>query len=181
MITGIIDIFRRQACQHKAIKAFCYNRSYEIGSGKEQHPLLWLEDPITGRNQNNVFVNSVNFSILFIPDKEHTVTELQNLAFSTGLNIIERIKHDQSLPISIRPDWTYITLRDYYDDNSCGCRFSVNFTQANMQNLCLIDEQFDTDKELDETSPLSDFTLQPANKCEVFTNKFPEFNLRTTK
>lgn len=182
MINSITDIFRNQARQHKAIKAFYYNRNYELGSGKDNYPLFWLDDPITGQNRNNVFTNSVNFSILFLPDKERTVTQLQSLAFSIGLNIIERIrKQGNELGISIQPDWSYITLSDYYDDNACGCRFSVNFTQANMQNLCLIDEQFDTEKQFPEHSPLADFTVLPSANCEVFVNKFPIFDLKTRK
>jgi len=180
MVTNIVDIFRQQAREHKTIKAFYYNRNYEIGSGREKHPLLWLEDPIYGSNQNNIFVNSLNFSILLIPQKDQGVSDLQNLAFSIGLNIIERIKR-QNKEICIRPDWSFITLRDYYDNGSCGCRFSLNFTQTNMQDLCLIDEQFDIDNEFDETKIISDFNISPENNCETYTNKFPEFNLKTVK
>lgn len=176
MINNIVSLFRQQAKQHKAIKAFYHNRSYEIGSGKESYPLFWLEDPVHGKNQDNVFTNSVNFSILFLPDEARSVTELQNLAFSAGLNIIERIKSDKGNGIGIRPDWTYTTLREYYDDNACGCRFSVNFTQANMQNLCLIDEQFDPEGGFEKVEAL------PLHKgCEVFANKFPDFDLKTRK
>lgn len=181
MINSIINTFREQAREHKAIKAFYYNRNYEKGSGKDIYPLFWLEDPILGRNGNNIFTNSVNFSILFLPDKEHTIADMQNLAFSIGLNIIERIKKDRNLPISILPDWTYLTLRDYYDDNACGCRFSVNFTQLNMQNLCLIDEQFDKQGIFEENKPLNGFDVAPANNCEVYVNKFPVFDLKTRK
>ncbi|NDV69256.1 hypothetical protein [Dysgonomonas sp. 25] len=180
MITTIIDIFRRQARQHKAIRAFYYNRSYELGSGREQHPLLWLEDPIYGSNQNHVFSNSVNFAILFLPDEEHSVSELQNLAFSIGLNIIERIKQQEE-SISIRPDWSYITLCDYYDNNACGCRFSLSFTQVNMQNLCLIDEQFDENGDFEQSSALQGFAVSPASNCEVYSKQFPVFTLKTSK
>ncbi len=182
MITNILNIFRNQARQHKAIRAFYYNRNYELGSGKDTYPLLWLEDPITGRNNNNTFSNSINFSLLLIPGQENTVAELQNLAFSIGLNIIERIKKQENeLGISILPDWTYLTLSDYYDDNACGCRFSVNFTQANRQNLCLIDEQFDESKQFEENSPLKDFDISPAGNCEIFGGKFPVFDLKTRR
>lgn len=181
MITEIIDIFRKQAREHKTIKSFYYNRNYEIGSGNDKYPLFWLEDPITGKNESNIFTNSVNFAILFVPKDIQTIQELQNLAFSIGLNIIERIKANTNSPISILPNWTYLTLRNYYDDNAAGCRFSVNFTQRNMQNLCLIDEQFDNNKEFDKNEPLKDFTIDPASKCETFVNKFPVFDLKTTK
>lgn len=182
MINSIIDIFHTQARQHKALKAFYYNRNYELGSGKDHYPLLWLEDPLTGQNRGNVFSNSVNFSILLLPDKEHSTAKLQNLAFSMGLNIIERIKkHANELGVSVQPDWSYLTLSNYYDDNACGCRFSVNFTQANMQDLCLIDEQFDADKQFEETFALKSFDVSPANNCEVFTDKFPVFDLKTRR
>lgn len=178
MITTITDILRQQAREHKTIKAFCYNRNYEMGSGKEIHPLLWLEDPIYGRNCDNVFVNSVNFSVLFIPSSEKTIPELQNLACSIGLNIIERIK-TQDNGVSIRPDWTYTTLRDYYDNNTCGCRFSVNYAQVNMQDLCLIDEQFDPAGEFGTSPSLDDFDITPSS--EIYINKFPDFNLKTSR
>lgn len=180
MITNIIEIFRRQARSHKTIRSFCYNRNYELGTGHENHPLFWLEDPVYGRNQNNIFVNSVNFSILFLPSDDKTISELQDLACSIGLNIIERIKA-QDKTISIRPDWTYTTLRDYYDNNACGCRFSVNYTQVNMQDLCLIDEQFDPDGKFGPSVHLADFDIKPSPNGEVYTGKFPEFNLKTSK
>lgn len=182
MIKSIVNIFRTQARQHKTIQAFYYDRNYEMGSGRENHPLLWLEDPITGENRSNLFVNTVNFSILFIPKDKSDVLNYQNLAFSTGLNIIERIKKYQSeYHIGILPDWTYITLQDYYDNNACGCRFTVNFNQTNMQNLCLIDEQFDQDGEFPEDKALNDFDIHPSNGCEMFTDKLPVFDLRTSK
>lgn len=92
MITSIIETFRTQAREHKTIRSFLYSRSYEKGSGKDIYPLFWLEDPITGQNKDNIFRSSINFTILFIPKKTDHTKDLQNLAFSIELNIIERIK-----------------------------------------------------------------------------------------
>ncbi len=181
MIKTIIDTFRKQAREHKTIKAFYYNRNYEKGSGKEIYPLLWLEDPIAGQNVENIFRSSANFSVLFVPSANDNVEELQNMAFSIGLNIVERIKADRKSPIAIQPDWTYLLLRNYYDDDACGCRFSVNFTQRNMQNLCLIEEQFDAEKEFEVKQGLAQFAISPNNSCEVFTNKLPQFDLKIRK
>jgi hypothetical protein len=176
MFYTIVNIFRQQAREHKTIRAFYYSRNCELGAGSQSHPLFWLEDPITGRNRDNVFVNSVNFAILFLPQAlgKTPVHRLQNLAFSIGLNIIERIRHSPACGISIHPDWTYTTLRDYYDNNACGCRFSVDFTQLNMQNLCLIDAQFD---------PAKRFETQACGPdcCEVFARKLPDFDIKTAK
>lgn len=181
MINTIINLFRTQAREHKTIKAFYYSRTYNLGSGKDNYPLFWLECPINGRNQNNIFTNSVNFSILFVPAEKDSINDLQNLAFSIGLNILERIKKHNPDIVTISPDWTYTTLRDYYDDKTAGCRFSVNMTQRNMQNLCLIDEQFDENGEFSDNKTLKDFAITPVNNCEIFTNKFPVFDLKTSK
>lgn len=181
MIKTIINTFRQQAREHKTIKAFYYNRNYEKGSGKDIYPLFWLEDPLIGHNQNNIFRSSANFTILFVPTQKDSIEELQNMAFSIGLNILERIKADRSAQIAIEPNWSYLTLQNYYDDDACGCRFSVNFTQRNMQNLCLIDEQFDANKEFEVKRGLKQFDVSPSNSCEVFTNKLPDFNLKTRK
>lgn len=181
MINSIVNTFREQARCHKAIKAFYYNRNYETGSGNEVHPLFWLEDPITGTNQGNIFTGSANFSILFIPQHENDVLKLQNLAFSIGLNILERIKQDKNSPINILPSWSYITLRNYYDNDTCGCRFSIDFNQLNMQNLCLIDEQFDSGKQFETTSTFQHFDLHSSTSSEVFEGKLPVFDLETVK
>lgn len=181
MIDSIIDLFRTQAREHKSIKSFYYNRNYELGSGNEQHPLFWLEDPLMGRNQDNTFVSTVNFSILFIPTLDLDIEPLQNLAFSAGLNIIERIKLNERDKVSVLPSWSFITLRDYYDNNSCGCRFTVDLLQRNMQNLCLIEDQFDVLKQLSDSSILPSFEVSVAQNCETFVNKLPVFDLKTSK
>lgn len=178
MINSIIQLLRKQAREHKALRAFYYKRNYELGAGNDLHPLFWLEDPISGRNQQHVFTNKVNFSILFIPKNEEEVLRFQNLAFSVGLNILERIKADTHSVVTVLPTWTYLTLRDYYDNNACGCRFSVDFVQRNMQDLCLIEEQFDTNKEFDDTSTLLDFEVKGS---EVFEGKLPVFDLKISK
>lgn len=179
MIQQIINVFYRQAKEHKAIKGFQYDRVYNMGSGNDRYPLLWLEDPINGDWQTNIFQNSVNFSILILP-KDNNEPYLQNSAFSFGLNILERIKGDADSPINI-VSWNYTTLRNYYDDNACGCRFSVVFNMRNMQNLCLLDEQFDKDKEFENEDLLPTFDMSPANNCEIFTDKLPVFDLKTTR
>lgn len=181
MINSIIEMFRRQAREHKTICSFYYNRNYEMGSGNEAHPLFWLEDPLAGRNSGNTFTNTVNFSVLFIPKDDAEVANLQNMAFSIGLNILERIKYDDTVPISVLPSWSYLTLRNYYDNNACGCRFTVELVQRNMQNLCLIEEQFDSKNEFATSKPLNHFELKTSDTCETFVNKLPVFDLKTSK
>lgn len=182
MINSIIEMFRRQAREHKTIRSFYYNRNYEMGSGNEAHPLFWLEDPLTGRNNANTFTNTVNFSVLFVPKDDAGVANLQNMAFSIGLNILERIKYDDTVPVSVLPSWSYLTLRNYYDNNACGCRFTVELVQRNMQNLCLIEEQFDGENEFEASKSLTYFDVKTTSgSVETFANKLPVFDLKTSK
>ncbi len=180
MITAIIKSFRDQAQEHKAIRAFYYGRNFEKGSGKDIYPLFWLEDPLYGHNGNNIFINTVNFSILFLTAAGKTAAELQNLSFSTGLNIIERIKAQKGL-IGIQPGWTFTSLRDYYDDSAAGCRFSVNISIRNMQDLCLIDEQFETPGKFADMAKQENSGILPDGNNKVYTSGLPVFDLKTRK
>lgn len=198
MVNKIVYIFQRLAEQHKLIKSFYYNRTYEIGSGNEKHPLIWLEDPIyiniTGEN-NNVVEIDVNFSVLLIPDADMGFKDCQDLAFSTGHNIIEYIKKYKPLKIEVKKgSESALTLQHYYDNNTAGARFSVTLQNVNPANICLLDEHFDAgafncdfnddyfkycnDKEEDK---INDFDITPANNCTTFVNKLPDFNIPTSR
>jgi hypothetical protein len=177
MIQSIISVFEEQARQHKIIRSFHYHRNYAMGGGNEIHPLFWLEDPVSGRNQNNTFVNSANFSILFIPKRDAQVPGLQNLAFSVGLNMLEHIRQDKDSPLGLLPDWTYMTLRDYYDNNACGCRFSTDFTHRNTQNRCLLEAPFDKDKTFDGNALFKNFDLNSNENSNTTAAQLPEFDL----
>lgn len=181
MITSIVDLFRNLTKQHKLLKSFYYNTTNELGSGNEPHPLLWLEMPIYGTNtgtNGSVFNVSVNFSILLIPKDNITPLDCQNLAFSCGLNIIEKIKQDKDCDFTIKPDWSFITLSEYYDNSVYGARFSCNLITKNIANLCLLPEQFDDNKQLEEETTIPDFEITVTeNGCETFTNKLPDFDI----
>lgn len=86
---------------------------------------------------------------------------------------------DANVPVTVLPTWTYLTLRNYYDNNACGCRFSVDLVQRNMQDLCLIEEQFDSEKEFQSGNILSNFKIVGTN--ETFMDKLPVFDLKTSK
>lgn len=180
MVNFIVDLFKNEARMHKSIKSFHYDRNYELGAGHENHPVFWLEDPIIGRNKQNVFECTVNFSILLIPKYAGDELKYQDLSFSIGLNILERLKQ-QDNEVSILPSWDFITLREYYDNNACGCRFSVNMVIRNMQDLCLIEEQFDKSKQFEKKSSLSEFQINKIYGNEVFNDKLPVFDIKTSK
>jgi hypothetical protein len=140
-----------------------------------------LEEPLFGKNggqSGSIITNQCNFSILLIPKQGDKIIKMESLAFSAGLNIIESIKQDKECGFYIQPDWSYISLVDYYDDNACGCRFSLNLVSKNMENLCFLDEHFNPDKEFDKSVGINDFDVNPETGCEIFTNKSLKFDLR---
>lgn len=181
MINTIINTFKDLARKHKLIKSFYYDKTYELGEGNELHPMFWLEEPIyatnTGNNGQGFYV-TVSFSILLIPNEDRNEQRCQELALSAGLNIIEKIKRDEDSPVTVKPDWSWVTVSDYYDNNASGIRFTVNMFIPNISNWCVLDEQFDDDKEFEVKEPLNDFDVNPNSKCEVFTNKPLDFDLK---
>jgi hypothetical protein len=184
MLEQIYKLFRERARRHLLIKSFHYTRTYNLGSGKDFYPAFVLEQDLYGKNggQNgNYITNTCNFSILIVPKKNERVIWLQSLAFSAGLNIIESIKQDKECEFYIQPDWSYISLVDYYDDNAVGCRFSLNIISKNLEDLCFLPEHFNDNKDFEKSIGINDFDINPQNGCEIYTNKPLKFNLPTKK
>jgi hypothetical protein len=50
-----------------------------------------------------------------------------------------------------------------------------------MENLCLLPEHFDPDKEFEKHIGINEFQLNPESKCETYTTKPLQFNLPTRK
>lgn len=181
MLSTIINTFKELAKKHKLIQSFYYDKNYELGEGNELHPMFWLEEPIYGANNGKNgegFYVTVSFCILLIPNEDRNEQRCQELALSCGLNIIEKLKRNEDSEVTVKNDWTWVTLSDYYDNNSSGCRFTVNLYIPSIANWCLLDEQFDDDKEFEIKEPLNDFNVNANSKCEVFTNKPLDFNLK---
>ena len=180
---GTVDTFRELARHHIALNAFYYGRAYEKGFGEELHPLLWLDDPITGRSagpNNNAISVTVNFDVLGLPKdskNDKDVERIQDAAMYTALSLLEKIGEDPFAALSVA-GWTWITLRDYYDNNAAGVRFTVELTAANPAALC--DNPFDPDKDFSTGRTLPDFNVDHASGCEVFNDGkvFPDFTLR---
>ncbi|WP_163320070.1 hypothetical protein [Dysgonomonas sp. 520] len=182
MIDKVVNIFKDEARQHKLIKSFFYNPVYEIGNGNEPHPVFWLESPIYLRNIGNIGQGieiDLNFTIQILPSKETDEVKCETLAFSTGLNIIEHIKQNNLL--EIKPNWTALTLRKYYDNSAVAVRFSLTVVHPNITNLCLLNEHFDTDKQFEVKELINDFDVNPASNCTTFVNKLPDFSIPTTR
>lgn len=164
MIKTIIDLFYNLARQHKGLESFFYNRTYEIGSGNDRYPLLWLEDPIYVTNHGKYFSSNINFSVLYVPNHNEDPAIYQNKAFKVGLSVIEKIKTDSNR-IAVE-DWDATTLRKYYDDNSSGCRFSLRLQLPNSIDLCELENDFDKDKELTHSNYLPEIDLDnPDQNC----------------
>lgn len=173
----IVNFIYELAKQHKSINGFIYGKSYEKGAANEAHPLIWLDDPIHGQIKDNVLTCSVNIDILGIPDNNEQVLEVQTAAFNTGLSIAEKIKQTRKETGFGIGEYNFLTLRDYYDNNAAGCRFTFTITFANPVNRCA--EDFDPSKELPKVEALPDFNVENPNGCAVFSDKtgLPSFKI----
>lgn len=173
----VVNLFYELAREHRRINGFFYGKSYEKGAANEAHPLLWLDDPIYGQRVGATIVYTCNVDILGIPQDEADVLRIQSSAFDVGLSVAERIT--QTYPATgFRLDgFSFTSLRDYYDNNAAGYRFTFSVIQANPVDRC--SEDFDPDKRFPSAEALPDFAVDNPDGCAIFSEKpgLPDFKL----
>lgn len=173
----IVDLFYNLAREHKKIKAFFYGRTYEKGTGNEMHPLLWLDDPLYGVSNNQTLQYTCNVDILGIPENDSDVLNVQDSALSVGLTIAEKIKTSYTKTGFTINSLSFVTLRNYYDNNAAGIRFTYTVNQANPVDRC--NDDFDPDKQFTKPSDLPDFKTDHPEGCAIFSDKPGLPNFRT--
>lgn len=172
----IVNFYYELARQNKRVNGFIYNAAYNKGIGHEAHPLVWLDDPITGRQadaQGAVQEWTVNMDVLGIPKNEAQVEAVQSEMFSIGLSIIEKARQVRkqfvrSFAIS---SYTFVSLRNYYDNDAAGFRFTMTVTAPNPVNICADD--YDPDKQLLNPDGLPDFSTDNPSGCAIFSSSMP--------
>lgn len=174
----IVDFIYNLAREHKRIKGFAYGRTYEKGAGNDFYPLVWLDDPITGVSEgDNMIRYTLNIDVLGIPENDTEVLTVQDAAFSAALSIIEKIKQTRKTTQISLDSFSFISLRDYYDDNAAGHRFTVVLKQANPTDRCADD--FDPDKQFGKLSGLPSFLVNNPEGCAVFSDVATLPNFKT--
>lgn len=173
----IVNFFYELARQHKRLKGFIYGKGYEKGAANEAYPLLWLDDPVYGQSVNQAVQYTVNADILGIPKNNESVLEVQTAAFNVGLSIAERIKQTRAHTGYSLNGFSFVSLRDYYDNNAAGIRFTYTILQANPADRCADD--FDPAKEFPEAGALPDFKVDNPDGCAIFSDKsgLPDFKI----
>lgn len=174
----IVDFFYELARQHKRINGFIYGKSYEKGAANEAHPLMWLDDPVYGQSVNRAIRYTVNVDILGIPETDKEVADVQTGAFNVGLSIAERIRQTRDKSGYTIDDFSFLSLRDYYDNNAAGFRFTYTIVQANPVDRCADD--FDPDRAFPEREALPVFEVDNPDGCAIFNDKtgLPNFKIK---
>lgn len=174
----IVNLFYELARQHLHIKGFRYGKAYEKGAGSDVYPLAWLDDPLNGQSLNDATIRHiVSVDFLGIPKNDADVLAVQSAAYLAGLSFKERIRELKNETKINVEGFGYITLRNYYDDNAAGCRFTYTLVGKNPINRCT--EYFDPAKQLEVGKPLPDFNTENPNGCAVFNDKkgLPNFKI----
>jgi len=173
----IVNFFYELARQHKRINGFIYGRTYEKGAGNSVYTLAWLDDPIIGASAANTIRYTVNLDILDIPQNDADVITVQSDALDIGLSMIERIKQVRFESGFSLDNFTFLSLRDYYDDNAAGQRFTMTVIQANPVNRCA--EDFDPSKHFPTIHDLPDFLVDNPDGCAIFNDNEGLPNFKT--
>lgn len=177
----IVNIFYELARTHNKIKGFAYGPRQDQGAGNDFYPLVWVDDPLTGRNAGGerfrVLNYTVNVDFLGMPANESEVLAVQAQAYKVGLSFAERLRETRAATGFSVDGFSFVSLRRYYDDLAAGYRFTFNLIQANPVELCVDD--FDPGKTLGSINSLPDFKTDDATGCAVFSDYkgLPDFKL----
>lgn len=174
----IVNFFYELARQHKRLKGFTYNKAYRKGAGNSMYPLLWLDDPIAGQAVGDGVIRwTVNADFLGLPKDADEVPAVQAGAFDAALSLIEQIRKVRATTGVSIEGFNFLSLRDYYDDNAAGYRFTMTLNQANPVNRCL--EDFDPAKTFPAMKSLPDFNVDHPDGGAIFsdTKGLPNFKL----
>lgn len=176
----IINFLYELARQHKRINSFVYGKAYTKGAGNNVYPLFWVDDPVSGHTEGGSALTwAINMDVLGVPINETDVQAVQSAALESMLTTFEKIKdlRKQGLSVFSLGDFNFISLRNYYDDNAAGFRFSFTLIQANPVDRCADD--FDPTKQFVETNALPIFEVNAPGGCAVFNDKngLPNFKL----
>lgn len=192
IIKQIVNTFYNLSEKHKLVRSFIYDRvSKKKGTGEQLYPMVMLEDPIYLNKsqplQRQIPVQ-VNIDITMLPQafnnfnvRQLTEVECQNLCHQIALSFVSKIRQDnknifdrQGLEID---NYSFITLRNWGDDNASGIRMTLNLLVDSDIQLCDIDEHFDPDKEFNLSDLLDDIDTDDATGCVQFDYKLPKINI----
>ena len=175
----IVNFFYELARQHDQVRGFRYGKPGDKGAGRDAYPLVWVDDPILGQQTGTgaTIQYTTNVDFLGIPANESEVPAVQAAALLMGLDFVEKIRQTRSTSGFSTERFSFITLRQYYDDNAAGVRFTFAVNQANPVNRCA--ENFDPEKQFPSVQALPVFDVDAADGCAVFTDKkgLPNFTV----
>lgn len=195
IIKSIVDTFFNLSEKHKLVRSFIYGRvSKQKGTGEQLYPQVFLEDPIYIRTseplQRQIPVQ-INFDITCLPHafnnydvKQLTEEECQNVCHQIALSFISKIRQEnkditkKSYNGMKVDDYSFITLRNWGDDNASGIRCTLNLLVDSDIQLCDIDEHFDPEKVFNLGDLLNDINTDNPVSCNAtFSYKLPNIKL----
>ena len=192
IIRNIIDTFYGLSKEHKLVRSFIYDRiSKNKGTGEQLYPSVFLEDPIyirSSKPMDGKVPVQVNFDITCLPHafnnynvKQLTEEECQNICHQIALHFVAKLRQDNREwetrnGVEVN-DYSFITLRNWGDDNASGIRCTLNLLVDSDIQLCDIDEHFDPEKEFDLGRLLDDVDTDNAAGCVTFDYKLPKIKL----
>lgn len=173
----IVQLIKEFARTHQNIKSFNYAPVNRMGAGNTVYPTVWVEDPLRLTGDHKGLQSwEVNVAILGQPGTQAEEPAVQTAAMNIGQRLVKYLNDTRAISAT----YSALTLREYYDDDAAGARYTLRISTVSGLDLCL--DPFDPEKQLQGVAVnLPQFDLEDPEGCAVFAEKvgaLPNFTLR---
>lgn len=165
MHNQLINIIKDVCLKHKEVKVFKYQDNLLTNTQGQDKSLQVIVDDTVLYNllisrSPNVLKCSMDIYVLGFVKTEETNLEIQNKAYNTAMQIINRIEGLEEYQGIIEvEDYSVMTLSHYTDDNSSGVKVSLDILVPFA--FCDIDDYFN--EEIEEEEETNEITLNTAS------------------
>lgn len=142
MIKELIDYLTDLSYSHISVSESSYKRQININHQNDTagFQVIWESDSQLLQKQIVEGINTLNISCdIIAPINEGTVIDLHDESTHIAMDIMEKVTND--LLMEVR-DYSIMPLEEYTDDNSAGCRLSIQFVIPKPINLCEWESHF---------------------------------------
>ena len=171
MLKDVIEILKDVSLRHKGVYTFRYQGD-DLNNAQNNFKMFQVYvDDVSLHELNittNIFKARFEIYIIGFVDKDKTVLDIQNDAYTIAADIMAYIDTKEEFQgiLSVY-DYSILTLARYTDDSSAGVKLSLVLQMPNPVNLCTLDDQFDDEPHKEEEDVRIDVDTEDIGDIDI--------------